>query len=137
MLDDLGVISTINWFCREYRGTYDHIQIEKKITLDENEIIDSRKIVIYRIIQEALNNTAKHSGADLVYIKLHKLDADNFQLYISDNGCGIKNLENSSQNYNSIGLGGMQERAELTGGVFKISNNEPSGVLIDVRWPAN
>jgi len=132
MLDDLGIISTINWFCRQYQVTYKNIGIDKQIYLEENEIVDSRKIVIYRIIQEALNNVAKHSGADTVCIQLRKLDENFIQLLIADNGCGI----NKKIPTITTGLSGMKERVELTGGSFMLLDNEPRGVKIDVRWPS-
>jgi len=132
ILDDLGILSTINWFCRQYEETYKNISIDKQIMLEESDIVDSRKIVIYRIIQEALNNIAKHSGADTVCIMLRKIDENFIQLLIADNGCGMSNDGASI----TTGLSGMKERVELTGGTFMLTNNEPKGVKIDIRWPS-
>jgi PAS domain S-box-containing protein len=133
ILDDLGILATINWFCRQYQGTYKDIYIDKQIMVEESDILDSHKIVIYRIIQEAMNNVAKHSGADKVCIMLRKIDEHFIQLQVSDNGCGI-NTNGSSV---TTGLSGMKERVELTGGTFMLLNNEPEGVRIDIRWPSD
>lgn len=135
MLDDMGVIATINWFCRQYQETYKHIRIEKQILLEENAIPDNRKIAIYRILQEALNNVAKHSNADVVRILLRTIDEGFTQLQISDNGCGICLTDKAPASIGTLGLSGMQERVELTGGTFLLSENSPCGVTIDVRWP--
>lgn len=136
MLDDLGIVSTINWFCRQYQATYKHIRIEKDIAIDESDIDESRKVAIYRIIQEAMNNTAKHSSADTIELSLRYLEPGYIQLMIADNGVGIKNLDNHPAGYTSMGLSGMRERVELTGGGFLLTHNAPTGVKIDIRWPS-
>jgi len=66
MLDDLGILATIGWFCREFQKVYSAIRIETQIDIQENEVSTPLKTVIYRVLQEALNNIAKHSRADLV-----------------------------------------------------------------------
>ena len=63
ILDDLGIIAAMNWFCREYQKTYSHISVEKQIGVSEHEVPDSLKTPIFRISQEAMNNIAKHSKA--------------------------------------------------------------------------
>ncbi len=70
MLDDLGIIATIGWFCREFQKTYAGICIEQEIDIDEEDIPEPLKIVIFRIVQEALNNIARHSKAELVSLSL-------------------------------------------------------------------
>lgn len=136
MLDDLGIVSTINWFCRQFQETYTHISIEKKIKIEDSEVDESRKIAIFRIIQEAMNNAAKHSSADCICLTLQILDQEYLQLLIADNGAGIKDLDKLSGAYASTGLSGMKERVELTGGRFLLTHNAPSGVKIDIHWPS-
>ena len=75
MLDDLGIAVTINWFCREFQKVYSTIQIEKRIGIEEDEVPKSLKISLYRIIQEAFNNIAKHSKGDRVIFLLKTLQA--------------------------------------------------------------
>ena len=76
MLDDLGIAVTINWFCREFQKVYSTIQIEKRIGIEEDEIPKSLKISLYRIIQEAFNNIAKHSKGDRVILSLESNQRD-------------------------------------------------------------
>src|SRR4030042_6679818 len=62
-LDDLGIVATLSWFCRSFQTTYTHIRIEQDVGIGESEVPKILKTVIYRILQEALNNIAKHSKA--------------------------------------------------------------------------
>jgi signal transduction histidine kinase len=75
-LDDLGILATLGWFCREYQKIYSHIRIEKEVDLQENEVSIPLRAVIYRMTQEALNNIAKHSKADLVRLSQKKRGHD-------------------------------------------------------------
>jgi signal transduction histidine kinase len=56
MLDDLGLLPTLSWFCRRFKTIYSRIRIEQKIGIEEGEIPNPLKIVAYRVIQEAMNN---------------------------------------------------------------------------------
>ena len=72
-------------------------------------------------------------------ISLHH-DADLYTtLQIADNGCGIEIKRNGARYRNyGMGLNSIQERAELTGGVFNLLNNHPVGTVIEVKWgPVN
>ena len=135
ILDDLGILPTIDWHCREFQKMYSHIRIEKQIDLTEDKVPHSLKIVIYRICQEALNNIAKHSKADLVTLSLRKTD-DPIELVIRDNGQGFDVEETlSKESYErGFGLSSMRERAELTGGSFSIESNKGAGTVIRATW---
>ncbi len=134
ILDDLGIISTINWFCRQFEETYRDIKIEKEIYLEEEDISEDRKIVIYRILQEALNNIVKHANADTVIINLQKID-EFIGLSITDNGIGVCQGQRAG-NTRGMGINSMQERVELSGGSFRIFDSVPNGTIINIRWPS-
>jgi signal transduction histidine kinase len=135
ILDDLGVVSAIHWCCNRFKETYKHIQVESDITLEESDIEDNKKIVIYRIIQESLNNVSKHSGATEVRITLGHEDDLATCLRIADNGRGIAiNREGTNYRNNGMGLNSIQERAQLTGGVFNLLRNRPNGTIIEIKW---
>lgn len=129
MLDDLGILSTLTWFIREYQKIYSHIHIERKTTLEEEDIPDHLKIVLYRIIQEALNNIAKHSKADFIYLSLEKVQ-NRIELTIEDNGLGFdpETIDRGT------GLTSMRERAELSGGRFEIQSTIDQGTTIKASW---
>jgi PAS domain S-box-containing protein len=135
ILDDLGIIPTLTWFCREFQKIYPAIRIEKQASVEENEVSDPLKTMIYRVMQEALNNIAKHSKADRVRIFLEKT-ADKMQLIIEDNGRGF-NPESLSQRgfERGIGLSSMKERTEFAGGVFAIESTIGKGTTIKASWP--
>ncbi len=130
ILDDLGILATLSWFTREFQKVYSHISIEKEIDIQENEVPDSLRIALFRVIQEALNNTAKHSKADLVRLSLGKKE-DKIELNIEDNGMGF-DLENYRK---GLGLTSMRERTELSGGSFEIESTPGKGTTIKAHWP--
>jgi PAS domain S-box-containing protein len=136
ILDDLGLVATISWFCREYESIYTSIRIDKEINVDEADIESSLKIVIYRILQEALNNAAKHSQTDIIHLHLMK-NQDELELMVKDTGVGFELDEISSINIYEKGLGltSMRERAQLSGGTFKIKSSPGMGTGLSVSWP--
>ncbi|MFP5212661.1 MAG: MASE3 domain-containing protein [Acidobacteriota bacterium] len=136
ILEDLGVIMAMDWFCRRYTETYPHIAVEKEINLDEDEIADRMKIVIYRIMQESLNNIAKHGKAERVSLSLRK-HTDRIELLIVDDGVGF-DLEEAFHRSNSrrgLGLSSMRERARLSGGRYEIESAIGKGTTVRVVWP--
>jgi PAS domain S-box-containing protein len=135
-LDDLGVLATLAWFCREYQKIYSHIHIEKEIGLQENEISVPRKVVIYRLTQEAMNNVAKHSQANLVRLSLTKKEND-IELVIRDNGMGfdLEEVLSPERSNRGLGLASMRERIELSGGTFALDSTVGKGTTIRASWP--
>ena len=135
-LDDLGVLATLEWFCREYQKTYSHIRIEKQIGLQENDVSATLKTVIYRVTQEALNNIAKHSKADLVRLSLEKRK-DKIELAIEDNGIGfdLEEMLSPDRSKRGLGLTSMRERTDLSGGAFTLESTPGKGTMIGASWP--
>ncbi len=136
MLDDLGLVATLNWFLREFQSTYSHIRLDGRIGLREHEVPESLKIVIFRIIQEALNNVARHSRAEDVLVTLGKRK-DRIELLIKDNGVGIDgdSVSRFSGSVRGFGLASMKERTELSGGMFRLDTGARSGTSIRASWP--
>ena len=138
VLDDLGILATIGWFTREFQKVYSRISIEKEIDLQEEEVPDPLKISLFRVMQEALNNSAKHSKADLVNLSLKKIEGA-IELVVRDNGQGFDLEEVLSRESSSRGLGltSMRERVELSGGSFSIESTKGKGATIKATWPIN
>ncbi len=136
VLDDLGLIPAINWFHREFQKTYSGVSVEKEIDIKENEIPDSLRTPIFRILQEALNNIAKHSKATFVHLSLQKSDG-RIELDIRDNGQGfdIDAKAPAGDPRSGLGLVSMRERAELSGGSLDIESSEGKGTTIRASWP--
>ena len=131
LLDDLGLLPTIGWFVREYQTTYPSIRVEKQTEIEETQLPDPLKAVIYRILQEAMNNIAKHSKANLVSIFLMRKKDDRIELVIEDNGIGFDRESVKG----GLGLGSMRERAELSVGSFDIESVKGRGTVIRASWP--
>jgi signal transduction histidine kinase len=136
ILDDLGILATLEWFCREYQKIYSHIYIEKKINLQESDVSLPLKTAIYRVTQEALNNIAKHSQADSVHLSLRK-QGNTIELTIKDNGTGfdLEEILSPEMSKRGLGLNSMRERTELLGGTFEIESTKGRGTVIRALWP--
>jgi signal transduction histidine kinase len=135
MLDELGIIATFSWLCREFETIHTDIQIEQEIELQEDDVPETLKVVIYRILQEGLSNIVKHSGANLVHISFKKTDRT-IELAIKDNGRGF-NLKRalSLDNFNGgLGLINMRRRTENSGGSFEINSDKETGTCIRALW---
>jgi PAS domain S-box-containing protein len=130
VLDDLGIIAALNWFCREYRKSYSPVSVVNQIGVEEREVPDSLKTPIFRISQEAMNNIAKHSQASLVNFSLQKTDYG-IELAIQDNGQGFC-LDTAKK---GMGLITMRERAQLSEGSFELQSAIGKGTTIRVSWP--
>ena len=132
MLDDLGLVATLGWFCREFECLYPAISIKKRVGLEEFEIPDVLKIVVFRIVQEALNNIGKHSGASAVSVDLART-AGTLKLRIEDDGRGIP-LQALPVD-KGLGLSSMKERAKLSSGSLTVDTAQGSGTVVQVVWP--
>lgn len=136
MLDDLGLQATLSWFFRSFQTIYKEITVELDHTLEEKDIPGALKIIIFRVIQEAMNNVAKHSRADRVRVSLQK-QGDRLDFALKDNGVGF-NLEKVLARETlkkGFGLSSLRERVELSGGSFTIESREGKGTLIQASWP--
>jgi PAS domain S-box-containing protein len=137
ILDDLGILATINWLCREFQEVYTGIRIKAEIDVQENSIPSSLKTIIYRILQEALNNVAKHSRADGVQLSLLQRDS-RIILSLQDNGVGfdVSKTISMQPSQRGFGLASMRERAGLSGADFDIISGAGKGTAIRVEWEA-
>jgi PAS domain S-box-containing protein len=136
IVDDLGLQAAVRGYCREFQQLYPHIAVDLKQELNETNLPDSLKILTYRVLQEALNNTAKHSDAENVSVSLRH-HADRLELSVVDDGKGFDRTSLSSTNRSTSGMGlqGMRERAELFGGTFRLDSGIGHGTKIRVAWP--
>jgi PAS domain S-box-containing protein len=135
LLDDLGLKATLRWLSREFRESMPQIAVETTIEVEEEEIPDSLKIVMFRICQEALNNTAKHSAADLVRISLGRV-RDKLELVVRDNGRGfdLGGVSGKRGEKGGLGLSSMRERTQLSGGDFSVETGDGSGTTVRAVW---
>ncbi len=131
ILDDLGLLSTISWLTRQFLEQFSGIKLNSQIEVREEDIPDTLKIVIYRVLQESLHNAAKHSEATEVNIRLDS-EADRIVLEVADNGRGfdVQNTLSCEDPLSGFGLAGMIERAEIVGGSLTIDSSFGNGTHI-------
>jgi len=136
LLDDFGLISSIQWFTEQYHGLYPHLTTDKRIAIEENLIPSQLKIVLFRIIQEAFTNIVKHSRAQAANLYL-KQEENAIHLVINDNGAGFDQDAVSSNREPNCGFGilSMKERAKLSGGKLSIESAREKGTVISASWP--
>jgi len=91
------------------------------------------ELVLFRIVQEALNNVIKHSFASVINISIN-FDNNELELQIKDDGTGFLQENNTEH---GIGLGNMSKRAKMLGGECSISTGSGQGTIIMIKIPIN
>lgn len=135
IIHDLGLLPAIRGYCRDF-GEIRGLRPELDLDLKEDRLPVSLKLLIYRIVQEALNNIAKHSDADAVRIALYA-DAGRLSLRIRDNGRGFDvdaALTREELSDQGLGLRGMIERVEISRGRLEIISAPGQGTEIRAEW---
>jgi two-component system NarL family sensor kinase len=135
LLDHLGIVATISWICGEFKKLYSGIRVEEQTSIEEKDVPDALRIVIFRVLQEAFNNIAKYANADLVRVSIKKTDGK-IELAIGDNGVGfdVEHVKSLGNSHGGFGLTTMKERTELSGGSFSIESNKGAGSIIRASW---
>jgi signal transduction histidine kinase len=130
ILDDLGLAAAIEWLARDFQArTGVRCQTELR---DGERITGPEALVLFRIVQEALTNVARHAGATLVRIGL-TADSAAAVLTVSDDGRGITAEEQARPS--SLGLAGMRERALVLGGEVHLVGAPGAGTTVTARLP--
>ena len=133
VLDKLGLAAAIEWQCEEF-GRRTGIKSECHIPRNDLFISAEKSTALFRILQEALANVARHSKATSVRIEL-SVDKSNVILTVKDNGRGI--TEDEILAPQSLGLLGMRERAEVLGGRFTVEGKPGAGSVLKAIAPIN
>ncbi len=132
ILDELGAASAVHWFCRDFADIYPSLSIVVDVKVEDDEVPDRLATVVYRCLQELLNNVAKHAKAREVQIELSR-EADVLLLQVSDNGIGLDTATAESRRHGS-GLRNLRERAQMTGGQFGVTRPAGGGTQAQLRW---
>jgi signal transduction histidine kinase len=128
MLDDLGLVAALRWQAREVTR---RSGLLVKMVADEivEDLPDSHRTCLYRVVQEALNNCAKHSQATEVRVVVHR-DQDGLSVTVQDDGIGFEPTREKG-----MGLLGMEERVKRLGGLFSIESEPGNGTVLRVHFP--
>jgi signal transduction histidine kinase len=132
MLDDLGLIPALKWQARETSKTTSMnvtVEVSVQAELASDELPDEYNTCIYRVVQEALHNSARHSRATTVRIRV-KQERDLLMLDIQDDGQGF-----DAHQTKGLGLLGMQERVTRLGGTCHVHSQPEAGTIISVSLP--
>ncbi len=128
MLDDLGLIPALKWQARECSKSTS-MDVSVATELDSDELPDEYKTCIYRVVQEALHNCARHSHAASVRIRVEQ-QPDRLLLSIRDDGRGF-----DAQHTKGLGLLGIQERVTRLGGTCQVRSQRGSGTTLSIELP--
>ncbi len=130
-LEDLGFIGCVEQYVDDCRHLYP-IRIEFTATGPVPEVSESAAIAVFRIVQEALTNVGRHSGASEASVIVVS-SPESVRAVIEDNGMGF-DVERAAQG-TSLGLVGMRERARLVGGRLSVESHAGLGTTIMVEVP--
>ena len=135
-LDDFGLKPAIDEHLRHFKQFYPGIEVSFQFDIADAEIPTEIQTVLYRVVQEALNNAGRHSGASLVRVEL-AVQQNQLRLRVTDNGCGF-DLEKALAGTVSLtgyGIHSMRERVEICKGEFRIRSEPGGGTAVDVSIP--
>ena len=129
MLDESGLESTVDWYIPTVEKQ-NGIKIHYQKSGGSYAVNGGAGVHIYRILQEALNNVARHSGAKESWVRL-RFEPQQLELEVEDHGKGFSTPAAKP----GIGLVAMRERAELLHGTIEFSRPMPGGTLVRLRVP--
>jgi signal transduction histidine kinase len=134
-LDELGLVPTLEWHLRTF-GRNAGLMVEFEAALSEGfRLPVHTELALYRVVQEALTNIARHAQATRALIRLEE-GAGSIRLTVQDNGCGFDVPSVMGTDERGVGLLGIRERVELIGGVLAIDSS-PRGTRISVDVPVD
>jgi PAS domain S-box-containing protein len=133
MLDDLGLVATIDWYLADF-GRRVNLKTEFYHDNDEYNMPDKMRTAFFRIFQESVTNVIRHSDATTVIVELNRI-GDQFSLKVIDNGKGFDTSSVSGKR--TLGLLGMRERSLLIGGQCRIESAPGRGTTVSVEVNPN
>ena len=129
VLDDLGLGPGLESLGRSLPG------VEVEVEVEPVELAPHVEAALYRIVQEALQNTVKHAGASAVLVRLGPVDGG-VRLVVSDDGRGFDpDTVAGAEDRHAYGLVGMRERAELIGASITLISRPGTGTVVEVVVP--
>ncbi|MDS0792262.1 PAS domain S-box protein [Burkholderia pseudomultivorans] len=133
MLDDLGLVPAIEWLASDFARRY-RITVDRELPPVDTAFTGTGATTLFRIVQEALTNVARHSDATNVTLAL-KVEDGYCMLRIADDGHGAPEHAGNVQDRPSFGLIGIRERAHMLEGTVTIDNRPDTGFTITVALP--
>lgn len=131
VLDSFGLVPALEWHASEFQRRTD-IRCEVTAPAQHPELAPNVRTALFRIVQEAMTNAARHAEANRIDIVMDYADGT-VEIAVTDNGLGIP--ANRLTGTLSLGLLGMRERAVMVGGTFDIRGDEGKGTTVRVSVP--
>lgn len=131
MLEEFGLDATLELLCHEFGLSRPGLVVDHRIVGDVGDLPMLVCVSVVRILQEALNNAAKHAAATRIEVVAEFLE-EKVVLRVRDNGAGFEARQVGRRR--GLGLSTMRERAERTGGSCKISSKPGSGTTVTAIW---
>lgn len=135
-LEDLGLIPSINGLIRHFFDSYPNIAVLRHLHIRESQIPGRLKIVIYRILEETLNNVGRHSGANRTSISLICKNKK-LEFCGKDDGGGfdVVKVFNSNNHFDKgLGLQYVKESTHMSEGIFSVQSEPGLGTCIHASW---
>jgi signal transduction histidine kinase/PAS domain-containing protein len=135
-LDDLGAVSAIRSFCRDWREVYNTVVVKADIAVTDQDIPPSIVTNVYRAVQESLNNVARHAHARCVWVSM-RISSGKLVVKIRDDGVGfdVHTREVRGRRPALLGLRGLKERTERSGGCCTVTSAPGKGTTVRLEWP--
>src|SRR5579871_1921464 len=134
LLDDLGLVPALQFLLEDFAGR-SSIACEFEEDNVADQLPDAVKTCVYRVVQEALHNCEKHSGASKVRVTVRQV-ADALSVAVEDDGCGFAlNAQRMPHRTSGLGLLGIRERAAIAHGSLVIDSAPGRGTRIALRIP--
>jgi signal transduction histidine kinase len=136
-LEKLGLTESIRLLVDDFARAHASVEVARDITNIDRLFAEDADVIIYRIIQEALTNVARHAQAAHVLVAVEKRE-DNVLLVVEDDGKGFNaaQLATGMVDKRGLGLAIMAERARMLDGFIDIQSQEGKGTRITVSIPA-
>ena len=134
--EDFGLCVALQSICDQFRSPGVDLQPVCEACIDESKLPDIVRFTIYRVVQEALNNMAKHAAATEARVEL-KMKDETLRLVVRDNGVGFDPAsvkDPADENSRGAGLRNMRERVLATGGEYTFESAPGEGVRILATW---
>ncbi len=135
-LDDLGLRVAVTQYLEEW-AERSRLQIDLEVNLGDSRLPQAVETAVFRVLQEAITNVVKHSGADRVGVILEATDKE-LRLIVEDNGRGFDAAGSSADldlGIGHLGLLGVRERLALAGGSLEVESSPQGGTTVYARIP--
>jgi signal transduction histidine kinase len=129
MLDDLGLEPALAWQAREFSRRY-NVPVNLAVDGDLERLPDPQRTCVYRVVQEALTNCAKHSAATEIEVKVVR-GHSRLDVSVRDNGVGISSMTS----HKGLGLTGIKERVKDINGSASIETKPGGGTVLYITLP--